>query len=75
MCKTLLIFIGFQAFSVGDYQIILGIIDQHFAVIITPLFSTPAPTCFGTYMPCSGSVLYPYELLERQKWLCCSHVL
>jgi hypothetical protein len=48
---------------------------QHNALIITPLFITPASTCFGAYMPSSGSVLYPYELLERQKWLCCSHVL
>jgi hypothetical protein len=48
----------------------MGIKDQHYALIITP-----APTCFGTYMPSSESVLYPYTLLERQKWLCCSHVL
>jgi hypothetical protein len=53
----------------------LGIIDQHCALIITPLFITVAPTCFGTFMPSSGSVLYPYELFERQKWLCCSHAL
>jgi hypothetical protein len=44
-------------------------------LIITPLFITPAPTCFGTYMSFSGSALYPYELLEMQKWLCCTHVL
>jgi hypothetical protein len=53
----------------------LGIIDQHYALIITPLFITQAPACFGTYVPSSGSALYPYELLEKQKWLCCSHVL
>jgi hypothetical protein len=53
----------------------IGITDQHYALIITPLFITPAPTWFGTYMPSSGSILYPYELLERQKWLCCGHVL
>jgi hypothetical protein len=41
----------------------LGIIDLHYALIITPLFITPTPTCFGTYMPSSGSVLYPYELV------------
>jgi hypothetical protein len=52
----------------------LGIIDQHYALMITPLFITPASTCFGTYMPSSGSVLYSYELLERQKWLCCRHL-
>jgi hypothetical protein len=51
-----------------------GITDQHYALIIIHLFITPAPTCFSTYVPSSGSVLYPYELLERQKWLCCSHV-
>jgi hypothetical protein len=55
--------------------VLLCIIDQHYALIITPLFITQAPTCFGINMPSSGSVLYPYELLERQKWLCCSHVL
>jgi hypothetical protein len=42
---------------------ILGITDQHYALIITPLFITQAPACFGTYVPSSGSVLYPYELL------------
>jgi hypothetical protein len=39
-------------------------IDQHYALIITPLFDTQAPTCFGIHMPSSGSVLYPSELLE-----------
>jgi hypothetical protein len=53
----------------------LGIVDQHYALIITPLFITPAPTRFGTYMPSSGNVLYTYELVERQKWSCCNHVL
>jgi hypothetical protein len=28
-------------------------------------FITPAPACFDTYMPSSGSLLYSYELLER----------
>jgi hypothetical protein len=40
------------------------IIDQHYALIIIPLFITQAPTCFGPYVPSSGSVLYPCELLE-----------
>jgi hypothetical protein len=53
----------------------LGITDRHDALIVIPVFVTQAPTCFGTYVPSSGSVLYPYELLERQKWLWCSHVL
>jgi hypothetical protein len=48
----------------------LGIIDQHSALIIIPLFITPATTGFGTYVPSSGSVLYPCELLESPKWLC-----
>jgi hypothetical protein len=52
----------------------VGITDQHYALIITPLLITQATTCFGTYMPSSGSVLYPSELLERQKLLCCSLV-
>jgi hypothetical protein len=43
----------------------LDIIDQHYALIITPLFITQAPTCFGIYVPSSGSVLYLYELLWR----------
>jgi hypothetical protein len=53
----------------------LSITDQHYALIITPLFITQAPTFFGINVPSSGSFLCPYELLERQKWLCCSHVL
>jgi hypothetical protein len=52
----------------------LSITDQHYALIIIPLFVTKAPTCFGIHVPSSASFLYPYELLERQKWLCCSHV-
>jgi hypothetical protein len=31
----------------------LGITDQHYALIISPLFITQAPTCFGTYVPSS----------------------
>jgi hypothetical protein len=42
----------------------------HHALIIIPLFITQTPTCFGTYVPSSGSVLYPCELLESPKWLC-----
>jgi hypothetical protein len=41
--------------------------DQHYALIIIPLFIIQAPTCFGTYVPSSGSVLYPSELLESPK--------
>jgi hypothetical protein len=64
----------------GSYRIIinqsskirinLGITDQRYALIIISLFITQAPTCFGTYVPSSGSVLYPCELLENPKWLC-----
>jgi hypothetical protein len=32
----------------------LGTIDQHYALIMTPLFITQAPTCFGIHMPSSG---------------------
>jgi hypothetical protein len=42
----------------------VGIIDQHYALIIIPLLITQAPTCFDTYVPSSGSVLYPCELLK-----------
>jgi hypothetical protein len=48
----------------------LGITDQHYALIIIPLFITQAPTCYGTHVPSSGSILYPCELLESPKWLC-----
>jgi hypothetical protein len=48
----------------------LGIKDQHYAMIIAPLFITQAPTRFGTYVPSSGGVLYACELLESLKWLC-----
>jgi hypothetical protein len=41
-----------------------GITDQHCALIIIPLFITQTPTCFGTYVPFSGSVLYPRESLK-----------
>jgi hypothetical protein len=53
----------------------LSIIHQHYALIITPLFNTQAPTCFGIHRPSSGRFLCPYELVEWQKWLCCSHFL
>jgi hypothetical protein len=48
----------------------LDVIDQHYALIIIPLFITQAPTCFGTYVPSSRSVLYPCELFASPKWLC-----
>jgi hypothetical protein len=40
-----------------------SIIDQHYALII-PLFITQAPTCLDIYVPSSGSVVYPCELLN-----------
>jgi hypothetical protein len=50
----------------------LGITDQHYVLIITPLFDTQAPTCFGIHVPSSGSFLYPYELLEgRNGYVVC----
>jgi hypothetical protein len=48
---------------------ILGIIDQHYALIIITLFITQAPTCFDTYVSSSGIVLYPCELLKIRN--CC----
>jgi hypothetical protein len=48
----------------------MSIIDQHYALIIIHLFITQASTCFGTYMPSSGSVLYACKLLESPKLLC-----
>jgi hypothetical protein len=44
--------------------ILLSIIDQHYALIITPLIDTQAPTCFGIHVPSSGSFLCTYELFE-----------
>jgi hypothetical protein len=43
---------------------LLGITDQHYALIIIPLFITQIPACFDTYVSSSGSVLYPCELLK-----------
>jgi hypothetical protein len=34
------------------------------------LFITQASACFGTYVPSSGNVLCPCELVETPKWLC-----
>jgi hypothetical protein len=51
------------------------IIDQHYALIIKPLFDTQAPTCFGTHAPSSGSFLCPYELLEGRNGYVVCHVL
>jgi hypothetical protein len=48
----------------------VGVMNQHYALIIIPSFITQAPTCFGTYVPSSGSVFYRYELLVSPKWLC-----
>jgi hypothetical protein len=40
--------------------------DQQYALICTTaLFYTPAPTCFGSSLPSSGSFLDPPELLEN----------
>jgi hypothetical protein len=45
----------------------LGIIDRHYSPIITLLYITPVSTCFGTYMPSSGSILYPYVCAQLDK--------
>jgi hypothetical protein len=46
----------------------LGITDQHYALFIIALFITQAPTCFETYVPSSGSVVYPCELVKVWNW-------
>jgi hypothetical protein len=48
---------------------------QHYALsYITPLFDTQAPTCFGIYVPSSGSFVCPRELLEsRNGNVVCQH--
>jgi hypothetical protein len=48
--------------------------DQHYALIITPLFDTHAPTCLGIHVPSSGSFLCPYELLEARNGYAVSHI-
>jgi hypothetical protein len=41
--------------------------NQHYALICTtPLFYVLAPTCFGSSLPSSGSIVDPSELLEIQ---------
>jgi hypothetical protein len=41
--------------------------NEHYALICTnPLFHILAPTCFGSSLPSSGSLLDPSELLEIQ---------
>jgi hypothetical protein len=44
----------------------LSVTDQHYALIITTLFDTQAPTCFGTHVPSSGSYSCPRELLDSR---------
>jgi hypothetical protein len=53
----------------------LSITDHHYTLIITPLFDTHAPTCFGIHVPSSGSFLCPYELLEGRNGYVVCHVL
>jgi hypothetical protein len=45
--------------------------NQHYALICTTaLFYIPAPTCFDSSLPSSGSFLDPSELLEiRVEWV------
>jgi hypothetical protein len=55
--------------------------NQQYALICTtPLFYVLAPTCFGSSLPSSGSVLDPSELLETQiEWgvyhMMCGYVI
>jgi hypothetical protein len=53
----------------------LSITDQHYALTITPLCDTQAPTCFGIHVQSSGSFLCPYELLEGRNGYVVCHVL
>jgi N-dimethylarginine dimethylaminohydrolase len=53
----------------------LSVIDQHYVLIVSPLFDTQAATCFGSHVPCSGSFLCPYELLEGRNGYVVCHVL
>jgi hypothetical protein len=51
-----------------------SVTDQHYALIVTLLFDTQAPTCFGIHVPSSGSFLCHYELLEGSGYVV-GHVL
>jgi hypothetical protein len=42
----------------------LGVTVRHCALIVIGLIITLAATCFDTYVPSSGSVLYPCELVK-----------
>jgi hypothetical protein len=53
-----------------NVRTVLCLIGYNRPTLFIYLFITQAPTCFGTYVPSSGSVLYPCELLESPKWLC-----
>jgi hypothetical protein len=52
-----------------------SIIDQQYALIITPLFDTQAPTCFGIHVPSLESFFCPYEVLEGRNGCMVCHVL
>jgi hypothetical protein len=54
-------------YFIQNESISWGMTDQHKALIIIPLFITQAPTCFGTYVPSSGSFLYTSGLLEKSE--------
>src|SRR5215510_12541522 len=44
--------------------------QQYAPIFTTPLFYILAPTCFGSSLPSSGSLLDPSELLEIQiEWV------
>jgi hypothetical protein len=56
----------------GQHTLLLSMIDQHYALIITPLFDTQALTSSGIHVPSSGSFLCPYELLKgRNSYVVC----
>jgi hypothetical protein len=65
----------FHAFRGNRRFIALSIVDQHYALIIAPLFDTQAPTCFGIHVPSSGSFLCPCELLDGRIGYVVCHVL
>jgi hypothetical protein len=50
------------------YSALSGVLkNQQYALIFaTPLLYVLVPTCFGSSLPSSGSVLDPCELLEIQ---------
>jgi hypothetical protein len=74
LSKFEMAFTEFSSSKLYKNSVKLSVIEQHYA-IITPLFDTQAPTCFGINVPSSGSFLFPRELLESRNGYVVCHIL